>query len=389
MRFCAFSFLNRYTRFLLLRVVRLGLFLGLFSQSVSALAMPPWLEGAGIYGHARSLTYSENMPIDAFDNDFEGEPPRDGNQAFSFNRYEYGFAYRDWYIARVKRFDYFFSFNSETFEIFYMDGNDIELPINVAYNAYLDVQKVDTEGFKVGRRWEVTDYLTLNTGLNYFEGDDVLYGSIEGRIWQSPTRIRGDLELNYIYTEDQVFDRPVIDPFTGIDTSKNITGHGYSFDLAAYWQVDRWRVALEWFDVAGRIDWKRVPYTRATMVSNRNKIDENGNPYRVPTLTAREGIGERTQVLPIRRRAEVEWGPWHLMTFAAEHEQVDRVRFNRVYWGVKPLSWFKVRGGYDFRSQKKSLEFWTPYCSLMVGSDRTDLKQSRNIDVSLSLQYAL
>lgn len=352
-----------------------------------AFAMPSWLKGSGAYIHVDSHTYSENMPIDAFDNDFQGDTPREGEHAFTFNQYELGVVYDDWFIARTQRFDYFFTFNRDTFDLFYLDGNGIDIPLNVAYDVYLDVQKVETEGVKFGRAWKLSPEVSLRTAVNYFEADDILYGELKGRIWQSPSRIRGDLDLDYMYMEDVVLDRPQISPFTGEDIGSGVTGHGHSFDVSAYWQYDLWRVEVDFFDISGRIDWKNAPYTTATMVSNRNRVDENGNPYKVPTLTSKEWFRDATQVLPTRRRAQVEWGGWHNMTFSAEHQQIDQVKFNRVYMGYQPYSWFKVRGGFDFRSSEKSIELWTPYFSLLAGTDRTDLKQSRNIRLNLSLGY--
>ena len=64
------------------------------------------------------------------------------------------------------------------------------------------------------------------------------------------------------------------------------------------------------------------------------------------------------------------------------------MRFNRLLVGFSPISWFEVESGFDFKSDAISLKFWTPYVSLLLGTDEFDLKQSRNIRMELMLQYA-
>ena len=340
-----------------------------------------WLDDVGVFATAKSITYSENMPIDAFDNDFSGGEPREGSHALTFNEYAVGFRYKGWEVAKVQRFDYFFNFNSETFDIFYNDANDIDFIQDEIFNVDLDVSKVEMEGVRFGYRWEPSPALKLYLAVNYFEADDVLYGAIEGNIWQGNTRLVGDLNLNYYYTEDVVFDRTLTDP---------ASGYGYSFDFSASWQVtQRVLVDVAVYDVVGRINWKHAPYTRAEMVSDRNRVDDEGRAYKVPTLSAREGFTETIQALPVHQYLSVAYDVGHDLTVTAEYERFDEVGFRRLYCGYKPWSWFEVTSGFDFKSRAKSLEFWTPYFSLLAASDRTDLKQSRNVRVDLVLQYSL
>lgn len=329
--------------------------------------------------HARTFSYSENMPLEAFDNDFEGEFPRSGRYEFTHNLVEAGIAYRGFELSAFTRQDYYFRTIDDTFNLIYIDQNDWDWPLDQVFDVYLHVQKVEANGGKFGYRFQPDPSLELYAAAKYFESDDVLYGQLEGRIWETERRPYADLVLDYIYTEDSLLDRPLTAP---------ASGYGHGFDLGLSWDInDRFSVDVLLEDVNARFKWKHAPHTSAVMVSDRNRIDENGNPYKLPTLAGKHDFVDRTQVLPRHNwgRLTYKFERWRLI---AEQETYDRVRFNRLLAGFSPIHWFEVEAGFDFKSDAISLKFWTPYISLLLGTDEFDLKQSRNIRMELMLQYA-
>ncbi|HEY7774529.1 MAG TPA: hypothetical protein VIC26_15195, partial [Marinagarivorans sp.] len=320
------------------------------------------------------------MPLKAFDNDFEGDYPVDGNYEFTHNKYFVGGGYRGVELSFFQRQDYYFRTVGDTFNLIYLDQNDIDFPLDEYFDIYLHVQQVDTSGLTFGYRFSPLPELELYVAGNYFESDDVLYGEIAGRLWQTESRPYADLVVDYIYTEDVLLDRPLTAP---------ASGYGYSFDLGMVWQFHHdWRFETKFEDVSGRINWKHAPHTEAVMVSDRDRIDEYGRPYRVPTLSGQHGFKDRTQTLPVHSQFKLSY-QFQKVIFSAEQETYDKVRFNRALMGYSPISWFRVEGGYDFKSYTKSLEFWTPYVSLLVGTNKFDIKESKNVRMELRMQIVL
>lgn len=358
----------------------LKLFLLLFmGLSFAANAKNKWYSSLTPLMSAKTFTYTENMPVDAFSNDFEGDFPENGNFEFTHNKYQIGLGYKGFELSFFQRQDYYFRTIGDTFNLIYMDQNDWEFPLDEVFNIYLHVQKVEAEGIVLGYRFNPTADLDLYLGGSYFESQDVLYGQIEGQIWQTEERPFGDLIVDYIYTEEVLLDRPLTPP---------ASGYGYGFDVALTWRLyDRLTFELLLEDIAGRIHWKHAPHTYAQMVSDRNRIDENGQPYKVPTLQGKHDFQDATQKLPLHRLIALAY-TYGKFVVTGEQEVYDKVIFNRLLLGYQPINGLKVEGGYDFQSKAKSLEFWTPYFALLVATDDFDLKRSKNIRMEIKARYS-
>ncbi len=329
---------------------------------------------------ARSFTYSENMPLEAFDNNFQVSPPADGSYEFTHNKYSAGIGYRGVEVSFFQRQDYYFRTVGDTFNLIYFDQNDIDFPVGDFYDVYLNVQQVDASGGTLAYRFSPLPNMELYIAGSYFESDDVLYGEITGRLWQTERRPYADLVVDYVYTEEVLLDRPLTDP---------ASGYGYSFDFGVSWQLhEDWHFSALFEDVSGRINWRHAPHTEIVVVSDRNRIDENGRAYKVPTLSGQHGFKEITQTLPVHTQFKLTY-QYQRFLISTEQETYDKVRFTRALFGYKPISWFKVESGYDFKSYTKSLEFWTPYLSLLVATDKFDLKQSKNVRMELMVQMML
>ncbi len=328
---------------------------------------------------AKTFTYSENMPIDAFDNDFEGDFPASGQYEFTHNKYKIGVGYKGLELAYFQRHDYYFRTINDTFNLIYMDQNDWDLPFDEVFDIFLHVQKVETSGITLGYWLNPIPEVELYIGGSYFESDDVLYGQIEGRIWQTPSRPYGDLIVDYLYTEEVLLDRPLTPP---------ASGYGYSFDIDLRWEIyPALALGILIEDMAGRIHWKHAPHTYAQMVSDRNRIDENGLPYKVPTLQGQHDFQNVAQALPLHRRIHLSYR-YGKITLTGEQEVYDKVYFNRLLLGYQILKGFKIEAGYDLKSKAKSLVFWTPYVALLFATDDFDLKRSKNIRLELQARYA-
>ncbi len=358
-------------------------FLGAVSLERAEAMNSSWLKTFQPFIEASSFSYADQMPIYAFDNDLKGDFPSDGRYTFSRNQLESGFRYRGVEFSQFSRFDYYFRTNADTFALFYWDKNKVDFPVDSLFDVYLHVQKVELAGYKLGYHWQLHPSMKVFFAARYFESDDVLFGQISGRLWQTSKRPYGDLNLDYIYTEDTIFDRPLTPP---------AKGSGYGFDLGWIWQLTPEFEAELWLeDVGSRINWRHAPHTRAEMVSNRNRVGPDGKPYKVPTLQAFESFIDRTQPLPQHSRMQLRYRAWSGlgMDFWCKLEQAryDRKHFDRVYLDWVPSRWFTFEAGYDFTSRAQSLGLLFPGVSIRAATDTTNLKQSRNLRLEIGLSY--
>ncbi|MDZ7922678.1 MAG: DUF5723 family protein [Marinagarivorans sp.] len=234
---------------------------------------------------------------------------------------------------------------------------------------------------RLGYRFNLDKNIEVYFGGSYFESQDALYGFIEGQIWQDTDRPRGDLASDYIYNKEYILKRPLTPPGSG---------YGYGFDVDIKWQLtDDLTFNAEFNDIAGRIDWKHAPYSNIVMVSDRNRIDENGKPYKVPTLSGQHGFVERTQPLPLHHVLSMDYRFRQPYVVTFERETYDRLSFTRLLASYQPARWFRVELGHDFDSYANSLELWTPFASLLLATDSINEKHAKNARAELRFGYWL
>jgi hypothetical protein len=337
-------------------------------------------EHVRFYSSVDSITYAENISIDAWMNDLHTQDTSPGEYAFTRNFSEFGFAIGQMSLAGFVRKDYYLHFSQDTFDLVYQDKNKIPFDTNRNYAINLDVAHVQIKGISVGYDFAPIKNVKYRIEANFFDAEEVLFGNIHGFLRSNAGKIQGDLVLDYNYTEDVVLDRPLTPP---------AKGRGRSMDAEIWWQVSQqWTTHVLVEDLYSTINWSETPFTQANITTVRNYTDSSGVARRMPTISGRESFRQTTQRIPRHIQADVTYQINEPFSVELAQERFDDVVFNRVMGYYHILPSVAVGLGYDATPRAPRLEVHSRYINLMASVDTTDSKKAKFVNFSAGVQIA-
>lgn len=334
--------------------------------------------GWSLFTRLDSFSYSDSAPIDQVVHNFEGDPIDSGEVAFTHNIVEIGGSYNNFELSVFQRYDYHLDFSSDTALLVYQDKNDLPVSANRTYNLDLDANHIRARGLKLGYRWDLSPQLYIKLAASYLQADALLDGDLKGLITTSDTSYSGELQLDYNYSEDQLFDQIVEEP----------DGKGYALDVYAHWQVSEQftlDVALE--DLTSRITWDDAPFTRAQVTSNTVSYDSDGFLDVSPALTFTQAYRDDHQRLPMRALVSGIFSNSTHYATVVRWRRVGETDFPSL--GVRYLlsskGYWQIN--YDFEAKSVGLGYRYGAFQFSLAADKTDWEEARAL--GLSLQYRL
>ncbi|MFO1368998.1 MAG: hypothetical protein U1F46_08380 [Marinagarivorans sp.] len=333
-----------------------------------------------LFVSAESVTYAENISIDAWMDDLHTQDLAPGNTAFTRNYSQWGVDFGPIIFGGFARQDYYLHFSQDTFDLVYQDKNHIPYEANRRYDIHLDVSHVQTHGLKVG--YDLSPFNSLNARLifNYFDAEEVLFGELNGYLQSTNGKINGDLVLDYNYTKDVVLGRSETPP---------ATGRGQSIDAEILWHpLNDMSLHLLVEDAYSQIKWSQSPYTEATITTVRTIKNRDGSVRRAPTISGVEWFRQARQTIPRHAKAEAIYQLMPAFEVELSQERIDNITFNRLMARYKMGSYFKLGLGYDQSASAARVELNSPYLSLTLSADSTDEKKAKFIAFSALAHYA-
>lgn len=333
-----------------------------------------------LFSSLASVTYAENISIDAWMDDLHTDDTSPGDNAFTRNASEVGVAFGSMSFAAFSRQDYYLNFSQDTFDLVYQDKNKIPFDTSRRYDIHLDVAHVQISGAKVGYDFSPLKNLQTRIELNVFDAKEVLFGELNGYLMMDNKKIKGDLLLDYNYTEDVVLDRPKTPP---------ASGHGRSIDLELWWQpIDAVNVHLLAEDIYSQIKWSQTPFTQATITTVRTITNKDGSVRRMPSISGREYFREISQTIPRHFQADIGYEFLNRWEVELSQERIDELAFNRLMARYRIWSQVKLGVGYDLSAEAPRLELSSSYFNLVASADSTDGRKAKFIAFGAGLRFA-
>ncbi|MBT4836160.1 MAG: hypothetical protein HON94_02310, partial [Methylococcales bacterium] len=214
-----------------------------------------------IFTDISSLTYSGSVPIKAYTDDWKTEDFQQSDFAFSFNQATVGVKYKNWSLAWLSRYDYWLEFSEDTAELYYKTQNDQDLDANRQYQLSLEIGHQISQGWRASYEWFFNKNNSLTMAISWLKANWLIDGKINGQAVATNINDYGfDLAVDYLYSEDRLFDRV------------NYTepeGHGFAVDIGLNYAVtNRWSINLFIKDAFAEIQWKNAPQTIADATTN-------------------------------------------------------------------------------------------------------------------------
>ncbi|MBV1879005.1 MAG: hypothetical protein KUG79_15300 [Pseudomonadales bacterium] len=251
-----------------------------------------------VFFQSDTFGYSEPTAIYALANNFDGSFESGGNDAFIHTFVETGAHYGPFTISIFSRYDYYTEFTSDTALFAFQTEND--LPITARdYDLDLEVNHIRAQGFRFGYTFSPIDTLTVGIFASYLQADYFLDGDVIADININATDdITGNSAVNYVYTEDVLFSRPVSEP----------DGKGYTIDLNIAWQAtDKLALQLQLRDLINEISWDDAPFTRGVIDTSKSSVTEAGQLVVKPLLSAFESFKDHKQRLPLNATGNIDY----------------------------------------------------------------------------------
>ena len=264
-----------------------------FSNSIK-----PQITQFSPYLHLNSFTYSEPISIDGMLHEWNDDLHA-GEFAFTQQRISIGIGHSSgWSLGWIKRYDYFLEFSEDTALLYHQGENDLPTTQNYNYQLFLRAEHAKSSGpqiayqtplFKFGP--EKNHQFKAKIQIARLTSNQLYNGSIWGdAILLENDDIEAELNIDYAYHEESLFDRPL---------TNTIEGKGFSVDLFADWEFKQWQVSLTLLDAYYRVEWQDNPFTTATISTDTQGVDENGFIRYNPILAGLEGNKDFIQKLPL------------------------------------------------------------------------------------------
>lgn len=211
-----------------------------------------------------SYSVSKLVPIKSLTDDSWAGKYQATDNIFTTSRGDIAVGKGHWLIGLSNRFDYFGRFSKDTGRYFYLDKNNINQPDNETLDLYLNVEHAASHGAFVqyDNQW---NNITYAVRLNYWHSEEVLSGTVDGQInTGTDQNFTGQLDFDYNYDEDTLFDRI---------TPDYVDGSGYSVDIDIAWQVNQaFDISVKMKDIAHRLEWDQVYHTKASLDRTPDKV---------------------------------------------------------------------------------------------------------------------
>ncbi|MFB9136599.1 hypothetical protein ACFSJQ_17025 [Vibrio olivae] len=215
------------------------------------------------------------------------------DHAYTLNQGEVGVQYGDFSVSLFSRYEWYLKFNPDTMSIYAgsLEGTDLDL--GREYQIMLDAEHLYSHGLRLGWSHDWSPRFTTYLSVSYLQAQDMLSGTLQGDAQRDVFgQYQGLLNLNYVYTDDVLFNRT---------TNAPKSDFGYSSDIGFNWQPSDHVFISAWVqDAFNAIRWNDLPRTQAYANSAISITDDQGNVSIRPIVFGVSDSENYTQHLPTK-----------------------------------------------------------------------------------------
>ena len=339
----------------------------------------------GVFIDIRTFWADNALPLRAIflDKGWEGPfRPEGTNKLDVFWKTDTGIIYRGWRLAGFYRGELFIEASKDSVEILRIINLKEKLPVGRTFDIDMMSEGFSAKGVELSRGFHIKGLgsgsdLAVGFTVRYMKGEKIQEGTIKGNATPTdPKAYDFDLQLDYIYDENFVYDRR--DTVSG-------TGDGYSFDAGMQYNFnDSLSAEILFRDILGRIYWKGVPYTTADATSATKYFDENGYMAFRPTIRGYEAYKDFTQKIPLKTDIMVTYKK-DLFTLSPA---INFIKGRPLYWidiGYKATENLSFDIGYN--TNYKSFSIGTAYKKAILKICANDINLNSAMAISLIMSF--
>ncbi|MEK6750607.1 MAG: hypothetical protein AABY83_15615 [Pseudomonadota bacterium] len=252
----------------------------------------------GLYVEQKTFGHSQGAPFGAITNGWNA-PISDGTLSQGFLWNEAGITYAGWSLGALHRYDARVRYTSDTLE--FMKNIKTQQPLTVGrqYNILLDINHFEAHGVRASYSFGDNSIWRVTVGGAYLRLDYLVSGKLVGHVVPTSDKAYDfSFDVDYFYSKDSLFDRPVAAP----------SGAAYTTDFSLFWRINEPLVVrAEIIDLYAKLHWPAAPHTVATGNSATKNFDANGYQYFAPAINGRESTEAYDQPLTPRAKIDIEY----------------------------------------------------------------------------------
>lgn len=328
---------------------------------------------ASLYTRLDSFSLSKLQPIYETVNDWQ-DRYEGGDFAETFNAVEMGFRWNNLRVGYLVRYDWRLQLSQDAALFYYQQKNKLKPQTSRVYEMDIDVFHQRSQGIAVHYDWQPMPALTLTGSVAILKADALTDGRLGGQTqFLEGGRYSGQLELDYLYVDDIIFDRPLNGDFHG---------NGYVLDLALEYRPTESAVLYaRTRDLVGRIYWEEVPRTVSQAVATPRKTENPFKYYKRAAISGTESYADFVQHLPQRFElgGSYQHGSWRygLDAFIYPDQTYFFPKLTKLY-----QQWeFSLQGEPGLRAL--GFQIANPYFQLELMTDSLSYKEAHFLKLSL------
>lgn len=324
-----------------------------------------------------SQNFSDNLPIYRFANHLNSRY-QSGKLTFTHNELLIGYAWSNYSIAMVERYDYTLHFNPDSLKLAYLSENDLPVEENHLYQVDVDISHTKSKGLRFGLNLPTFYDIKTEIFTSILRGNYVLDGTATGTITTGINNsYQGDVFVDYHYSEDLLLNRKVNAPHSW----------GIAMDLKLSGKINRVQWQYQVKDAFTRWFWKSAPYTLANISSDTVNFDENGF---IDTRPVAEGILTKhfyRQRLPARHALKAEVSLNHAFGVQSRVRYTDQNYFTEVGFSYLFANQIKIIMLSDIEHSAWCTEVQHKNITLSVQLDNKEWKEASTMRLYLLVNY--
>lgn len=350
----------------------LPLFVLFFSLNVNA------KEDYSVFFSIYKQAYVETIPYQAFTDDLKTSSYQAGSFAMDHTFLTLGFSYKTWYLGFIQRHHGFANFSPDSAESIYFYANKKDLPADKTYKIEIEASQTKIVGLQIAKIFRFRNALQFKADVNFLYGYLLNEGTLTGDVHADTDSDLSfqNLQLDYTYTEDEIFDRPV-DPPTGL---------GASTDIHMNWQIHpRLMLTADIYNLVSYLNWKNAPNTTAEVNSNKKTYDENGYVSISPSLEGFEGFTSFSQKLTRISHFSADLIMRNNTKFLLDLLNSNKKTFVSVGTGFYWKGIWRVL--YNWKYHAPSISYQRKLFSLTLQSDHYSFSEARYVGIDLRYEW--
>lgn len=304
----------------------------LLSQVALSL-LPVALPSYSVFTDVSAFAYTENNSIYSLVAEDGFEYNRSSN-ILTINELSVGTQMGKWTLSYIHRYDWLGKFSEDTMAFYGRLDNSKDDEENKTYNLDLEINHINTRGLRIAYQQPFTDG-RLYLAASYLQAIELMDGSIKGYASEHKTCknsqecYKGNIQVDYVYSKDSLFDRQVNAPKSR---------YGFGFDLGADWQFTKnWFGSIYIQDLYSEILWDYAPYTEAT-INTVTREGSNGNITYTPAVSGYEGNKDYIQKLPTKYKGIIAYTPSLTHSFYTQAFYTYEALLYHIGYNYKPYS---------------------------------------------------